>query len=122
MSRSHLLDIYDCWLHLATNNRELAAIRRKHKQIPKREPGNFGSTYCFRESPDTGGDVNHYLVHIDLSLHRGDAGELLNTVTHEATHVATTILDSVGQPYDGDSEALAWLLAWVARWIWDGLP
>lgn len=116
---SHYLDIYDCWLHVTTNARQLATLRRKYPQIPKRDDGAFGGTISFRESPTDACDVNHYVIDLDIKAHRGNQGELLNTVAHEAAHTSCHILDAAGAGYDGDSEPLAWLVGWVVRWVWE---
>jgi hypothetical protein len=120
---SHLLDIYDCWIHLATDKRQLATLRRSYgkNKVPTLDQGQFGCLLSFREQRTDRPDINHYVIYLDVALHRQDAGQLIDTVVHECTHLATGILDSVGAGYDSDSEPLAWLLGWLARWVWTSL-
>lgn len=121
--RSHLLDIYDCWLHLALDRRQLASLRRKHgnTKIPNLDRGSFGMLIQFRDSPADRPDVNHYVIYLDVAQHRGNTSQLIDTIAHEATHLAAGILDSTNASYDGDSEPLAWMVGWLTRWVWDGL-
>lgn len=37
---------------------------------------------------------------------------------HEATHAAGMLLDHIGQDYDGESEALAYLVGFIAAFVW----
>lgn len=121
--RSHLLDVYDCWLHVATDRRQFAQFRRKYgkTKIEPAPPGEFGCTNRFRVQPADGISVNHFLVFLDVAAHKGNSRDLLNTTVHEATHAAAQILDSTAAEYDGGSEPLAWLVAWVAGWLWEAV-
>lgn len=118
--RSHLLDVYDCWVHVATDRRQLATLRQQYgpKSIPKQDEAWFGGTTQFRVEPIDGPDINHYVVYIDIASHRGNGAEIVNTCAHEATHAAALILDATSTEYDGNSEPLAWLVGWLTRWIW----
>lgn len=119
--RSHRLDVYDCWLHVATNRRQLATLRRKYgkTRVPPVEPGEFGCTTRFRDQPANDLALNHYVIFVNTDAHRGNQGALLNTVAHEATHAGGLILDSTNTEYDGNSEPLAWLVAWITQWVWE---
>lgn len=120
LSRAHLLDVYDCWLHVATDRRQVAQLRRKHgkAKVPPQDSGEFGSTLRFREQPADRPEINHWIIYVDVAAHRSNQGALLNTIAHEAAHAAAGILDSTGTEYDGNSEPLAWLVGWLVEWVW----
>lgn len=106
--RSHLLDIYGIWIHLATDPRQWRSLQR-HFTSPEDVPTVLG----FAGWRD--GDI---VLFVDLGAHTGDTLALVDTVAHEATHAAGAILDHVGEQYDGTSEALAYLVGWLTKWVW----
>ena len=65
---------------------------------------------------DTETSDMHVNVWIDTARQR-EPIDRVRTVIHEATHAAASILDHVGQDYDGESEALAYLVEWIAVWL-----
>lgn len=69
--RSHQLDIYGAWLHLATDRKAWRKLRRRIDSLPTLEAG--------------------------------------------------MLLDHIGQEYDGESEALAYLVGFVAAWLHEGI-
>ena len=123
MTKHHILDIYGVHLHLVTDRRQLSALRKRYgiKKIPNLDPGQFGATTRFHIEPPDAPDQTHVGIYIQVTAHRGDQGELLDTVAHEVTHAACLILDSTGTEYDGNSEPLAYLIGWLVRWVWTSL-
>lgn len=65
------------------------------------------------------------LVHINLAVHETRA-DLVNTIAHEATHVAIGVLDHAMALGDlghrGPHEVLAYIVGWAAEVIHDSLP
>ena len=116
--RSHLLDIYDAWIHLATNEQQWRSVQRKITALSEETPDSMGRVDLALWLPDTGGSTANFVVFINIKAHTGDTLDLIDTVAHEATHAAGGLLDHVGQKYDGDSEALAYFVGWLTRWIW----
>lgn len=116
--RSHLLDIYGAWIHLATDAQQWRSVQRKITSLSEDVPESMGRTDFALWLPDTGGSTANLVVFIDLRAHTGDMLALVDTVAHEATHAAGGLLDHVGQKYDGNSEALAYLVGWLTSWIW----
>jgi hypothetical protein len=109
------LDIYGVWLHLARNRREYASLRRYH-DMPTSSLESLGQT---ARTCETDGTV-HLCMYLDVKrLGFGSAG-FVEILTHEATHAGAMLLDHVGQEYDGESEALAYLVGFIAAWCWEG--
>ena len=55
-----------------------------------------------------------------LDLKATEAGsDLVDLVAHEAAHAAGALLDHIGQAYDGNSEAFAYLVGFIAGWLWE---
>lgn len=124
MALSHKLDVYGVWLHVTTDRKQLANMRRKYgsKKVPPRgHDGEVAATVSFRIEPDDGPNQSHYLIDINIGVHRGDKRELIDTIAHEATHVSTMILDTAGAEYDGSSEPLAFLVGWITAWLYDAV-
>lgn len=115
---SHQLDIYGCWIHLARTRGEWRKLRRTVTSIDKAAHESAGSTTHTQWKSDKGRVVSHWVVWVDVDAALDDI-DLLDTVAHEATHVAAGLLEHVGQP-GGDSEALAYLVGWVTAWLWAG--
>lgn len=118
--RSHLLDVYDCWLHLATNETEWATLCKQHDGALDDEPNSGGITQMFVDTEDH--HRPHVAIYLDPTVVKDGGRWLIDTLTHEATHVAAQLLDHIGQKADRhDSEALAYLAGWVAGWMWESL-
>lgn len=115
--RSHQLDIYGAWLHLATDRKAWRKLRRRIDSLPTLEPGMLGLT-----SRDIGDDGSVNLsVFIDVKVQAGNPVGLTEILAHESAHAAGMLLDHIGQEYDGESEALAYLVGFVAAWLHEGI-
>lgn len=115
---SHQLDVYGCWIHLATDRRAWSTLRRRVKSLDPKPSDAAGAVTYTKFSSDAGRHVQHYVVWINLAAVFDDH-DLLDTVAHEACHVSATLLEHIGQP-GGDSEALAYLVGWITVWLWKG--
>jgi hypothetical protein len=116
--RSHELDIYRSHVHVATDRGQWASLRRKITTLED-EPG-LGFTQLHVFVPDRPGPhVPHVAVFVDVEAHGDNFCGLIETCAHEAVHVAAMLLDHLGEEYDGESEALAYLVGWATRWLWD---
>ena len=114
--RHHTLDIYDTELHLATNRRDWATLRRRFGFLRK-EPGAEGRVHSAVWVPKAGPTRQHIVIWIDLAKHDGRPGGLVNSCAHEATHAAGDILEQIGHDKAGD-EPHAYLVGWLTEWIW----
>lgn len=114
--RSHQLDIYGAWLHHARSLDEWRRIQRRIDSVPTPEEGVIGLT-----SRDIGDDGSLNLsIYIDLERLADNPVGLTEILAHEATHAAGMLLDQIGQEYDGESEALAYLVGFIAAWLHAG--
>jgi hypothetical protein len=113
--RHHVLDIYGAHLHLATTRREWSGLRRRIDSLP--ELHGIGMTS--RDITDDGGI--HLSVFLDMNLLADNPGAQVEIISHEATHAAGMLLDEIGQEYNGQSEALAYLVGFIAAWLWTGV-
>lgn len=108
MIREHVLDVYEVRLVLASTPKDVKKLRRRYgDQIDHAAFDGMGSTSTLEGS-------NDIVIYVDGSQPRL---KMVNTVAHEAYHAAGFILDSVGQPFDPGTEAMAWLVGWLAEWI-----
>lgn len=115
--RSHQLDIYGAWLHLATTPKQW----RRHGDLidSLRETADGALGFTSRDVTDDGGI--HLSVYIDARRLADNEVGLTEIIAHEAAHAAGMLLDHIGQDYDGESEALAYLVGFIAAWIRSGI-
>ncbi len=115
---THTLDIYSAVVHLATTQKQWDRLRKTVDSLDA-EPGGLGFTSCDVFEATDGGTVPHLSIFIDRKAHADSVSALVNTCAHEAAHAAGMLLNHLGQPYDGNSEAHAYLVGWLAQWLWD---
>jgi hypothetical protein len=117
--RHHVLDVYDAELHLATTPRQWdALVRRFDGGLEPDDCNGVGTTTLVLDREKY---VPHLIVWIDAATIGDNALGMVTTCAHEAAHVATMLLDHVRESYDGESEALAYLVGWVTRWLIEGV-
>jgi hypothetical protein len=117
--RTHTLDIYRAELHMATDRRAWAALRRRFPYLDK-APAAAGLSQFATFHPNDGGHTVPILVlWVDVKAHRG-AGELVETCAHEASHAASQLFEHVGHDVKGTDEPHAYLVGWLTRWLWEG--
>ena len=117
-SRSTIIHPYAAKLHLATTPQQWAALQRRFRGALETDPDSVGSVNRIIDTEDS--NRAHLVVWVDV-IALGNARGGLMCVVHESVHVAGMLLDHIGQPYDGESEALAYLAEWVASWLLDGI-
>lgn len=118
---SHRLDIYGADLHLATDRRQWATLRRRLAFLDKEAPKSAGISQFATWHPKGPGLTQPVLVFwVDLANHP-DTLDLVDTVAHEASHAASQLLDWVGHDVKGTDEPHAYLVGWLARWLWQQL-
>jgi hypothetical protein len=117
-ARSHMLDIYGAWLHLATDKRQWSALRRQHKGVDLVEDLDSDGICQFVIHTDHGTHTPHLFMFLNVKTHGDDHLRLTETCAHEATHAAAQLFDHIGQK-GGDSEALAYLVGWLTRWLYE---
>lgn len=111
---SHSLAIYGAHLHICTDRRQWATLRRRFKDLTI--PDSEGAVYL------TFDGVKNRVPHLCIYLDRASVADdktLVNLVAHEATHAAGALFDHLGEKYDGESEALAYLVGWIAECAWE---
>lgn len=113
---SHQLDVYGAWVHVARTRGEWALLRRRVRSLDPKPSDSAGATTHVQWTSDKGRTVSHWVVWVDVDAAL-DAHDMLDTVAHEATHVAAGLLEHIGQA-GGDSEALAYLVGWTTAWLW----
>jgi len=111
--RSYQMDIYGAWLHLATDRRGWGTLRRRFENVPPADAIGFTSFVVKR-------DGVHICMFLDMGILDGNNVGLVEMLTHEATHASTMLLDHIGEEYNGQSEALAYLTGFIAAWLWIG--
>lgn len=111
--QSHQLDIYGAWIHLTTTPEGWAALRRRGLDLPDLG-GSLGMT---SRDPGRDGNVN-LAVYLDMARLGGNPAGLIEILAHEAFHVAGMLLDALDEEYDGQSEAMAYLVGWTSAWLW----
>lgn len=118
--RHHTLDVYGVELHLATNRREWATLRRRLDFLDKKAPESLGFAQWATWKPNGPGKVvPHLVLWVHLADHAGDVIELVDTCAHEAAHGASEILGWTGHNKAGD-EPHAYLVGWLTRWMFEG--
>ena len=120
----HLLDIYDTHLHLATNRRAWATLRRRYPGLVEEAPDSMGWCRMATFHPKGGAASQlHLVLYINLAQHQDGLDELVNTCAHEATHAALSLQDHIGHdPRGSADEPTAYLAGWITGWIWRNLP
>lgn len=116
--RQHVLDVYDAELHLATTERQWAALVRRFEGALAAE--DIASVGACAFTVDTSW-TPHLVFWLHADLIGDNALGMVTTCAHEAAHGAAMLLDHVGQSYDGKSEALAYLVGWLTRWLIEGV-
>lgn len=117
--RSHQLDVYGAWLHLATTEQAWRKLRRRLPSLDKEPPDSQGAVSFTVETSENGKHTAHLPIWLNTTAVDAQA-ELVDLIAHESTHAAAALLDHIGQEYDGGSEALAYLVGFIAAWLWDG--
>ena len=113
---SHRIDIYGNTLHLATDKRSVATLRRRFDGAFTSDAitDGIGSTTPVRHGR-TG--ETHIVLWLDLARigeQSNPERELIDTIAHEASHAADEIATR-----GLDNEARAYLVGWIAGWMWE---
>lgn len=114
------IDPYGYDLHAAyTDNQWAAAVRAFG--VPD-DPGAAGRTDTLTWEPH---DLSApaalvWVVWID-STKLADPATRVNTIAHEATHVAAALHDHIGDT-NTTGEPFAYLVGWITGWLWGNYP
>ena len=90
--------------------------------LPATGSDAFGST---TDSRDKDTQQQHIWIWVDAGdvRHRADQAELVDTIAHEAVHVAGNILERCAiEQQASNGEPFAYLVGWVSAWLWRNLP
>lgn len=121
----HTLDIYEVDLHLAWTPKMWDRILTD-TGIPsgllEGGPGSGARATTSFCNPDDHPHEPHLVFWFSEQHLRADSVQVMIDIAHEATHGAAMVLDHVGQEYDGESEALAYLVGWLTGWVVRNLP
>lgn len=109
MVRDFLIEPYEVTLHFATTRKEWKALAKRFPVIGG-VPASAGQT-------SSGGD--HFFVWVDIKQLEKIDDSPFRTIVHEAYHASAAILDRIGQDYDANSEAMAYLIEYVASLLWE---
>lgn len=113
--RSHLLDVYDCWLHVAVTEQDWAKLAKRYDLT---DLDSMGACVLFTDASKA--NQPHVAIYVDSATM---GTKRVDLIAHEATHAAAQILDHIEQRADRhDSEALAYLVGFIARWLWEAMP
>lgn len=111
---------YGVELHYATTPEQWATVAARFELDIEDAPRSWGLTI---RTTDTERERTHLVVWVDGAAHaHTDPVVLLGTLVHEGYHAAGAILDHVGQQYDGNSEAAAYLVDWLVQWLAQHTP
>ena len=117
--RHHTLDVYAVELHMATNRRDWATLRRRFDFL-RQAPDAMGSTQSAQWKPKRPGpEPWHVIIWVDTARH-DDRLSLIDTCAHEATHAVDSLMQHIGHTPTGSDEPRAYLAGWLTRWLWDG--
>lgn len=110
------LDPYGAHLHLACKKRDWTRLQRRFGDaLGTQVPDSIGEARLVLHTENPGA---HLVVWIDLAT-APLALDGMRTAVHEGVHVGAMLLDHIGQEYDGQSEALAYLVDHVVSWLWE---
>jgi hypothetical protein len=115
--RHYQLDIYGVWLHSATTRKAWRKLRNQIDSLPRITDGALGFT---SRDVEDGGDV-HISLFIDAARLVDNPQGLTEILAHEAAHAGCMLLDHIDQEYDGQSEAMAYLVGFIAAWTWEAV-
>lgn len=120
----HVLDVYGAHIHLATDRRAWATLRRRYSGMVDTVPESAGWCRIATFHPKGGGITElHLVLWVDVAAHHAQPGELLDTCAHEATHAALALMDHIGHdPRGSADEPIAYLVGWLTRWMWERIP
>lgn len=118
---SHFLDIYSAWLHLAPDEKAWRKLRRELTSLAE-DPGGLAYTSLDIFETDAGAQIRHLSVFVNVAAHAGREVALVETVAHEADHVASLLFGEYDIEIRARDEPHAYLVGWVAQWLWKNLP
>lgn len=110
---SHQMDVYSCWLHLATDKQAARTLARRYEQDYSAIIDGSGTS---TDVHDVVENVRHYIIWLDPTI--STERRRIETIAHEASHVAGWI---VGQCGLEGTEARAYLVGWISQWIWENV-
>lgn len=119
MNRHHVLDAYGCHLHVATDRRGWATLRRRLPGlVDGPAPESAGWTRFATWQPKSGITVPVVVVYINAAQHT-EPVDLIDTAAHEAAHVVSALMEHIGHSISGVDEPSAYLTGWVTAWLWE---
>lgn len=115
----HTLDIYGTQLHAAYTQRGWATLTRLNPDLTPHDELGLGGV---DDSRDADTDQQHLWIWVAANRHH-DTGELVDTLSHEATHAAMFILQRHHVDVEASThEPLAYLVGWLAAWLLRNMP
>lgn len=118
--RHHVLDIYGAELHLATDKRQWATLRRRLTFLGA-APESAGLSQFAVFEPNNGGvHVPHIVLWIDKAAHKTTL-DVIDTCAHEANHAVGQLFEHIGHEAKGTDEPSAYFAGWLTRWLCEAL-
>lgn len=110
----HRLDIYGTHIYATSTKRGWSNIRRRIGSLRDVDVEGGGQTSEVWFVPSSGA---HHEQHIAVYVNPNDSDlDQLDTIAHEATHVAQMIFDAKNA--DMNSEPFAYLVGWLTAWLY----
>lgn len=127
MRRHHRLEAWDVDVYVVDTHRDRARVITDAGGLVEEasEWTSAGQVQTLHQGDGSDGVPEfHAIICIDrrvLDHETTTPAEQIKLCAHEADHAAGLILDYCGQPYDGASEAHAYLVGWLTSWVWQNL-
>lgn len=120
MQRSHCLDIYSIWVHVATSAKDWDALSES-KDLGLSDPGTaLGMTQHATQDLPGGVERHHICFYLNRKAFKTRSlAVTVETVAHEAVHGAGMVLSIVEHEVEdlGGDEPFAYLAGWLTQWL-----
>jgi hypothetical protein len=116
------IDPYGAQLHVVYDRRGWALLKRRFPGLVEDgfpDADGWARHSVWHPKNGTSPEAHHVLV-VDVRKARSTA-DLVNTIAHEAAHVAGNLMGHIGH-HDQAGEPTAYLVGWITQFVWEHLP